>query len=62
MTSRGCGRACTPGETTGSLNGISYPTTMECCQTDLCNSAKILSISPYFFGSIWLWLSFYLSR
>ena len=33
---------CTPGDTTASLSGVSYPTTIECCQTDECNRAGTL--------------------
>ncbi len=42
MTVRGCSMGCTPGDTTASLNGVSYPTTIECCQTDEWNRADTL--------------------
>lgn len=42
MTVRGCGTSCTPGDTTATLSGLIYPTTIECCTTDECNSSKIL--------------------
>ena len=45
---------CTPGDTTASLSGVSYPTTIECCQTDECNRADTLK------GSFNLYIAFIL--